>query len=328
MIEPAKNFVSKAFHAFPWLAISGSAPSRDESGIDQATGGVSVTKPTISEVLEYAEDQIKFHLRRLAFNYPPEHQEEMAQEARLKIFRKYDRLDPNEGWMSFVQYQIEGAIKDYKRAGRGFQESRESLKKSMASGKQVIAHRLSTYCESEEDEMDLDRLIAIVKGREIESEIKTDPIDWDMLARLARQDKGLHIFIRHVLLEQDLTELAPVFGVTRERCGQLLREFAGRIHKSPQKDAVQDDRFPPDEEIPDDYPPGIFNDPSEVENPWVNAIIYALGLGDVLGVSKDQLQKGLGDSLKEVDFDSFEPLYPPEAKDEERQLSWLTEVSA
>lgn len=90
--------------------------------MEQKVGTASI-KPTMDEVLEYATKQADKYLREKASHIPDEQQDEIRQEALIRVAKAYPDLDVALGWKSFVQFHAKGAIKDYLRAGAGFKES-------------------------------------------------------------------------------------------------------------------------------------------------------------------------------------------------------------
>jgi hypothetical protein len=241
------------------------------------TGQQDRTKPSLEEVLDYAQKQVAYYLNRLARAAPHEHREEMAQNAIMRIWRLYPKMDATRGVRKYVQKHCRGALLDYRRAGSGFQETRASLRSSKLNGSKAppLTRRISTYCESEQESMELDEAIGFyIIGQEVKINEMVE-INWELLSRMARKDFGLHIFVRHVLKDVELEKLTAVFGGTRERLSQVYNEFLTRI-----------------------------DDPSRVNDPWTNQMIYALGLSKHLGLPKEDLK--LGWTFEPVDFDSME----------------------
>jgi DNA-directed RNA polymerase specialized sigma24 family protein len=83
---------------------------------------VGTPKPSIDDVLKYAEKQADKYIKDLAPHLPEEQKDEMRQEVLLKAFKAYEQLDPNVGWRAYIQQHARGAVKDYKRGGAGFKE--------------------------------------------------------------------------------------------------------------------------------------------------------------------------------------------------------------
>lgn len=229
--------------------------------------------PSVDEVLAYANGQINVLLDKLAWNSPLEHREEMAQLARMRVWRKYGVMDVRRGWKAFVQKQVRGAILDYTRAGVGFIETKRMRD---ANGQHGLRQRISTNCKDEDEAIDLDKILGFtVMGQEVEVRELID-VNWDLLARLARRSPGLHIFVRHVLFDVELSQLEPIFGVTRERLSQVFHEFLASL-----------------------------DDPKFINDRFTNQVIYALGLSRLLGVPA--VDNGQGWTLEPVDFTSTEP---------------------
>lgn len=230
----------------------------------------TIEKPTLQKVLEYAETQITYYLRELAREAKREHQEEMGQEARERVFKAYEKLEAEKGWKTFVQQHVFGAIQDYQRRGKGFEETKWSLSEER-DGETAIRFREDGPSDTD---IDIDRLIGMHRHTNQPIEKPDDDLDikWDLLARLASKDHDLHIFVRHYLKGQTLTALTAVFGVTRERIGQRLQEFVKQ-----------------------------FDDPKHVGNPWVNQTIYALGISRHF--KQPETDQGCGWNLEPISFE-------------------------
>ena len=232
-----------------------------------------MVKPDLKEVLAYAEEQIKYYVRKFARDIPEEQKEEMAQDCRLRILNAYETIEADKGWKTFVQTHCFGAVQDYLRRGRGFSEEKWSLKEER-EGSEAITQRLDYSDHDDDTPLDVDAIV----GLEQEAAPIVDDvleINWDLIARLCRVDHDLHIFVRHELLGYPLTELTGQFGVTRERLGQRLAAFIE-----------------------------LFDDPKQVENPWINQIIFALGLSEKFGIKKEDL--GIGWTFIPIDLRKFE----------------------
>lgn len=233
-------------------------------------------KPTVDEVLEYAEEQIKYYLRKYAKDAPHEQKEEMSQDARLRVFEAYQRIEADRGWRAFVQRHSFGAIADYLRHGRGCSEKAWTNVLDEETP-EALKFRLDFIDEDTNQALDLDDIV----GHEQEIFPNLDPaklinINWELVARLCRLDHDLHLFVRHVLLGYPLTELTEQFGVTRERLGQRVSAFVKSI------DA-----------------------PEHVGNPWVEQIIFALGLSGQFQMKSED--RGVGWTLEPVMLKPFEP---------------------
>lgn len=176
-------------------------------------------KPSLDEVLAYTEMQIGYYLRKKA-RAPLEQQAEAAQEARMRVFEHYEDIEGERGWRTYVQKQVFGAVWDYFDRGKGFEERRKVDKESkFKMPSRIMPIDGQTTLESIIDS-------SIFSSAEIDN-IPT--INWDLLPRLCALDHELHIFVRNVVLGYSLTESAPIFGVTRERLGQIVEDFGRKI---------------------------------------------------------------------------------------------------
>jgi len=182
-------------------------------------------KPTLEEVLLYAEKQIKIFVAKFGNNVPREHRQEMAQVARLRIFEAYERID-HRGWKSFTQQHCRGAILDYLRWGDGFQERRlekkrdvplEAVKKGLR-----LRSRIQIVTDSGND-LSLEAVLGMF-GVFAKDDSRLLNTNWELVARMARVDADIHL-VAKLLLGFTQTELSSMFMVSRERLTQRLQDF-------------------------------------------------------------------------------------------------------
>lgn len=247
-------------------------------------------KPTLDEVLAYAEPNLKKFIAKLAVDLPLEQKEEILQEGYIRILHAYESLEPDSGWKSFVYNHARGAVLDYLKSGTGFAESRWTLTKPEdheSRNVNKISSRVDATSE-EGDSLGIDYLLGINGVVDVqEDQIK---IRWELVARMASQDKGINSFARYIK-GFSIEEIAYSQGVCRARMGQILEDFVQR-----------------------------FDDPANNLNPWFLQTCYAFGLCNRLGFEDKDL--GLGWSLRKVDIDNTVPLPPGTA----RQLSLWVEM--
>lgn len=249
-------------------------------------------KPTIDEVLKYATPIIRSAISRLAKDLPPEHKDEIFQDAMFRICAAYENLDPNLGWKSFVYNHANGAVLDYKKAGNGFAETRWSLMKPEdddAKYRNKVSLRVSNT-----DENGADVFEQILSNSGFFSSISDLPsINWDLLAKLASIDGDLYAFC---LFLRGFTpdEIASIFPsktvghehVSRSVVVQMIDAFVSR-----------------------------FDDPRYNDCQWFSQVVYALGLSSRMGMRN--IDNGRGHYLNPVPFDRLIKLYDPDALQQE-----------
>lgn len=228
-------------------------------------------KPSIEEVLEYAEKQIKIALFSYARYLPEEQKEEIAQNARMRLFRHYEKMDPALGIKSYIQIHCRGAAQDYLRAGLNDTES------------EFNQDRVEIISKDEGEMLEVDETAGLfgifAEMRTQGSSIKPN---WEILSRLAGADESLHITCKALLgysHEQISEQLAldPTYGVTRERITQRIHEFFKEL------DA-----------------------PINIGSKKIEQYIFALGMSDFFHIA--EVDNGYGWELKEFDLnmeDSF-----------------------
>jgi len=254
-------------------------------------------KPSIEIVLAYANPIVRKFISKHAADLPEEQKEEIRQVAALRVYEAYKGLDPDAGWKSFVYNHCRGAVLDYLKAGDGFEEDnwgiqREEENEAVHVGK--IRTRMQLVNTDDED-LDVGSVLGVY-GKFTEVDLDHPKIKWDVLAKLASQDKPLHAFLK-VLRGQSLDEIGQVLGESRPNVGQLVEQFTAR-----------------------------FDDPAWAaefaKRAWLDQIIWAFGLARHFNLRDcDQSQVHgipLGQGLVPVDLDSTEVNRP--AKDSQMGL--------
>jgi DNA-directed RNA polymerase specialized sigma24 family protein len=243
-------------------------------------------KPKLEEVLRYAQGNIRKFLGQFAADLPSEMHEEIMQTANLRIIEAYRRLEADLGWKSFVHNHARGAVLDYLKFGKGFEEGRWRLKLSEDGGVpyvEKLRERVSFSSEDQEHDVDVIAGINGVADFIDESQVK---INWALLSRLARIDDATHAFAMW-LRGFEAAEIGIALGVCSARVGQLLRRFVEKLND------------------PNSY--------SYEEEPYINQTIFALGLSKHFGlpVEDESLRMGfsIGWEQVPVDLDSLKPKY-------------------
>lgn len=252
--------------------------------IDEPSRGPTVEeceKPSLETIIEYAEQTISYHMRRMAWSLPEEHQEEIRQNAFLRVINAYQHLDEQKKWKAFVQTHCKGAILDYVRGGDGFEETgwaaSDDAAVEPAPGSR-LRHRVEIATDEDGDALEVGEVAGIFGVfSEIDS-IEFKP-NWDLLSRMAGVDFDLHL-IAKLLLGFDQTEIAERYekGITRERLSQKVDEFFARL-----------------------------DSPEFIGNRWIEQTIYALGLCEYYHIPNTDNGQGWNyQAFNLNDPDSFE----------------------
>jgi len=237
----------------------------------------------VKHVLEYAKPILNDLAGQFANKICAEQFEEIRQDAFLRLWRKYPRIEADKGWRSLVYNHCRGAVLDYLKHGKGFQEERWSIQKPEEVGDVHVGKLQSRVPLTSSDGEDI-CIDQIVGQNGIFDELNVDriEIDWDLVAKLASQDECLHAFAKN-LRGVTLEKIAPVFGIEIARAGQLVQAFIER-----------------------------FDDPEHADCPWFKQTCFALGICEVLGMPNVDQTKILGFSvghgLAPVDLDTTQPM--------------------
>lgn len=235
-------------------------------------------KPTVGAVLKYVERTLRVLRKTYGKHVQAEHWEEIEQNAKLRAFEAYDRLDTGRGWKAFLQRHCRGALSDYKRAGHGFKESAHWLTKTTPEKRDANPHdlreRLVPHSSSPEGDggmciEELAGLHGIFAKAEIESCLSPT---WPLIARMASVDTDIHV-VGKLFRGFTVGEIAEQFGVSSTRISQRISRF---FHK--------------------------LDSPQFYNTPWVNQTIYAFGLWDLFNM--DPADNCLGWDLDPVDLDA------------------------
>lgn len=258
---------------------------------------VAANMPTMDEVVAHAMKKADFHLSQLPKSIPPEQREDMRQNALMRVVEKYSEIDPSKGWKTYVDTHCWGAIQDYQKAGKGFEEQKQTYKKAAEARKEERIHLSNgnsledfrpkvkqagmTYRievketdvgGSDSDAMDVEEILGMNGKSYIDNNEFENKIKWDLVARMASVDHTIHL-VAKVILDFDIAELANTFGVTRERLSQRFHAFLAEARS-----------------------------PFSARDPWLNQALYAFGVGD------DIKDNGLGYEYQPIDLYSLRPI--------------------
>jgi RNA polymerase sigma factor (sigma-70 family) len=239
--------------------------------------------PTIEEVIAYAQPMARQFIGKIAADLPPEQHEEIIQELYVRLLTGYESIDPEAGWKSWVYNHARGAVMDYIKFGRGFQESKWNMKSAKSGKAPKLAKRIGMVEKDGQEDLDIDQILG---SHGIFHATNSDDviIKWNLLAKMSSQDENLHAFAKY-LRGISVEDMAPVFGLCRTRVSQMIQVFLDR-----------------------------FDDPEWTHGAndiWLKQICYALGICELLGLpDEDQsVVQGfiVGWMRDPVDLDSLTP---------------------
>lgn len=249
--------------------------------------------PSIDEFLAYAEEQIRYHVRHNGKNLNEEQIEEVEQDARLRIFKAFSKLDSEKGWKAFIQRHCFGAVCDYYRRGRGFQDWKWALlSKKQGDGEMLHARE---YGPQGEENQHIESILNYQAGDHSDNFelLKTDmAIDWELLSRLCRKSKSLHMFILKVVMDVSEYKIAAAFGIKRAIVLEKVERFTQKL-----------------------------DDPKYINDKFVNQVIFALGLSSHFGSPEED--NGFGWDFKPINLHKL-PDPPPKAKKVTEKSKQLT----
>lgn len=247
-------------------------------------------KPTLEEVLAVAEKKVSQALGARAKSIPQELQEEMRQEAYLKIIEGYERLDEEKNWEAWVGTRCFGEVIDYLKQGKGFvqhkahrlsKEEKEEANRDPDESPQAqlnpayraprFKHQVDIVNESGK-RLSVEEVLAHNGKHTPADNDYESKINWGLVSRMASMDHTIHL-VAKVLLGHNISELSGVFGVTRERLSQRYHAFLAEL-----------------------------SSPKSARDPWLSQAMFAFGVGE------DSVDNGLGYDFPPIDLYSLTPI--------------------
>lgn len=245
-----------------------------------------MNKPSLEDVLKFAEEKIKNHIFKNARNLPKEQQEEAHQEALVRVLEAYERLD-GEQWKSFIDLHCRGGVVDYIKLGKGHMEDRKGK-----GNRANITSRLSNL-DMDMEKVDVETIAALHGVFSEEDFMDTQDIKWDLVAKMAGVDSAIHLLAK-LILGFNMDELSEFFKCSKETLSRRYRRFLKRL-----------------------------NMPSYAQDPWMNQFIYAFGLSEMFHLK--EVDNGLGYDYQAVDLYSVKPLKVATENDGPA-YSWIAEL--
>lgn len=229
-------------------------------------------KPKFEEVYAYAKKSVDHFLRKHAYQMAPELKEEIAQNAMMRVWEAYQKLEADKGWKSFIQLHCRGAVLDFIKMGSfedGFVSGSEEG--DLQSRIEIISEDSGGSVLSEESTAALFGIFTDTNATE--GELKPN---WTLLSKMIGKDESLHILAKILYgfsQEEVAQQLATDLGVTisRERVSQRIQEYQEQL-----------------------------DSPVNIGDAWIEQSIFALGLCSRFHMPEKD--SGLGHDLKSFDI--------------------------
>lgn len=210
----------------------------------------TTARPDFNEVYAYAKKSVDHFIRKHAFKIPNELKEEIVQNAMMRVWEAYKKLDAERGWKSFIQLHCRGAVLDFIKMGSfedGFTGTSEPG--DLQTRVEIASNENKGSLLNVDDTAALFGIFA--KTDATEGDITPN---WNLLNRMAGKDEGLAI-VSKVLLgfsQEDIAcQMSTDIGgsVSRERVSQRIYEYFE-----------------------------LLDAPCNIGDPWIEQSIFALGL--------------------------------------------------
>jgi DNA-directed RNA polymerase specialized sigma24 family protein len=257
-----------------------------------------MNKPTKEEVYDYAKKKIEAAIYSHARGKPHEQIEEATQDAWLRVFEAYERLD-RDTWKSFIATHANGAVLDYFKLGKGHLEDRKGKEdKKDKDGNEIRKSRENikmrvSYTDDENKDFDIDAIAGLNGVFTSEYLMEEQDIKWDLVAKMASADSAIHLLAK-LILGFSMDELSDFFKCSKETLSRRYRRFLKRI-----------------------------NMPSYARDPWMDQFIFAFGLSEMFHLK--EVDNGLGHDYQAVDLYSKKPLKLVTENDGPA-YSWIAEL--
>lgn len=166
-------------------------------------------------ILFKARKYISFALsRKSTKRLPKEQQEEISQEAILKILELFEsKRIKKKFWRTYIRTICFGKALDYKKLGQGFEDGYGWTRFENTNG--------------DEEEISIDQTLSYHE-KYTTYDVEKIEIKWDLLCKMASRDKWLECFLRQIRSDK-LREIAPVIGLSVSRADQYINEFLERF---------------------------------------------------------------------------------------------------
>ena len=297
--------------------------------------GNLASKPSLEEVLDYAEKQADKALRDSASQLPAEHKDEIRQKILIRAWKAYATLDASQGWKSFIQHHAKGAVKDYQRSGEGWKESRWDETRTKPEAVTTGSTNFDDPSPDTQEAHEPDNALECLEGDDLISVAPNPaPAPSRFKPRLSQRVSTVNSEDDRSLDVEEIAGIAGVFADPRQLTAGVRWELVARmasvdrelhlvaklIRGFTQQQLAQDAGCTR-EMLSQRFYGFIANldSPENYHSRWWAQIIFALGLCEEYGMP-DQDQ-ALGWDLPPVDLDS--PLtisLMPLMKQEEFQL--------
>jgi hypothetical protein len=229
-------------------------------------------QPSFEVVYEYARKSVDFFISKHAKGLNRELREECVQDAMLRTWRAFKKLDETKAWKSFVQKHCCGAVLDFLKSAKSFEDG--------YGVKSDNPDALRTRVEGvgEGGAVNTNFNFSLEDGPNAPQVFSPK---WELVYRMSGKDLDLHI-IAKILLGYTQDAIAIQMGlqslgvkVSRERISQRLYEFFDRLDSC-----------------------------EFMHDPWTMQCIFALGLS--AQYREPEVDQGIGWDLKS--FDLADPL--------------------
>ena len=257
-----------------------------------------MNKPTKDEIYTYAKKKIEKAIYDHAKGKPHEQIEEATQEAWVRVFEAYERIEGDK-WKSFIATHANGAVLDYFKLGKGFIEDRKGKEdKKDKDGNEIKKSRDNikvrvNYADDEDKSLDVDAIAGLNGVFTEEFLMENQDIKWDLVAKMASVDSAVHLLAK-LILGFSMDELADFFKCSKETLSRRYRRFLKRL-----------------------------NMPSYARDPWMDQFIFAFGLSELFHLK--EVDNGLGHDYQKIDLYSVKPLKVVTENDGPA-YSWIAEL--
>lgn len=260
-------------------------------------------QPNINEIIFKINRRLDYLFSKGTGNLSKEQQEDVRQNAILWFLENYSRIDSSKGWTRFINEKCWGLIFDFLR-----DKKQTFINFSEGNPKRVFnTSSEGSVCDVNKvlNRNELDPRYEVQEYR-TEEQIYNSEVKWELLKRMASEDKELKAFLMQVF-NRKLSDIGKINMVSASRAEQIVSQFISRFEE---KKIEQENQTQPEDQM-------NFLDSDSYERVtamimWNRQIAWAMRISERLGwPDEPQVYPGtnimVGAQLKPINLNEEAP---------------------
>lgn len=152
--------------------------------------------PSKAEVIQYADNYLDYAIKKFASRYSLQAKEDIKQDGLVRVLKAYCRIEPDKGWMAFVQRHANGAVQDYIKKSKC--KTRPDFHAEFSHDVEKIAYEIQENTELE--------------------------INWELVARMASKDTRVLVLAK-CLQGHTVSDISRYANFSRSGMVVMLNEL-------------------------------------------------------------------------------------------------------